>query len=158
MILPPTDQRWDMVCRVNSDPMAQPRARAVARVINGVPIANVYGAPKRHPIHGFKQAVLRSARAAHGSPMLCEPLRVDIVAIFKRPKSIKRPAGRLMKTTKPDADNVIKAILDALNGVWWQDDKFICQLNYSAWISALNEEPHLIVRVERLDKQQAIFE
>lgn len=34
-------------------------------------------------------------------------------------------AGELRPTTKPDADNVIKAIADACNGVVWIDDKQI---------------------------------
>ncbi|MDO6747182.1 RusA family crossover junction endodeoxyribonuclease [Gilvimarinus sp. 1_MG-2023] len=31
-------------------------------------------------------------------------------------------SGRLLPTTKPDSDNVEKAVKDALNGVCWRDD------------------------------------
>jgi len=31
-------------------------------------------------------------------------------------------AGGLMPTTKPDKDNVIKAVYDGCNGVVWRDD------------------------------------
>lgn len=31
-------------------------------------------------------------------------------------------AGQLMPTTKPDLDNCVKAIFDAVNGIVWTDD------------------------------------
>ena len=31
-------------------------------------------------------------------------------------------AGELLPTTKPDVDNIVKAIGDGLNGVVWRDD------------------------------------
>ncbi len=36
--------------------------------------------------------------------------------------------GNLMPTTKPDADNVVKAIFDGLNGVAWRDDVQVVDL------------------------------
>ena len=49
------------------------------------------------------------------------PLVVNIVAIFKRPKTV----DRAQHTVKPDATNVAKAVEDALNGVLWKDDSQI---------------------------------
>ena len=37
-------------------------------------------------------------------------------------------AGEVLPTTKPDADNVVKAIFDGLNGVLWRDDVLVVDL------------------------------
>jgi len=62
------------------------------------------------------------------------PLRVDITFYFARPKNHYR-AGRyagelksdapIWHTSRPDRDNLDKFILDAMNGVFWQDDSII---------------------------------
>ena len=60
--------------------------------------------------------------------VLDEPLRVDILAVMPRPKRLTRksdPDGLVWCTTKPDADNIRKAVLDAMSA-WWRDDALIC--------------------------------
>jgi Holliday junction resolvase RusA-like endonuclease len=37
-------------------------------------------------------------------------------------------AGEVMPTSQPDADNVVKAIFDGLNGVLWRDDVQVVDL------------------------------
>jgi Holliday junction resolvase RusA-like endonuclease len=37
-------------------------------------------------------------------------------------------AGEVLPTTKPDADNVVKAVFDGLNGVLWRDDVQVVDL------------------------------
>lgn len=62
-------------------------------------------------------------------------IAVDVV--FYRPvqKSIskierqRRLTGESLPAIKPDIDNYVKAILDALNGVAFRDDKQIISLN-----------------------------
>ena len=41
-------------------------------------------------------------------------------------------AGEIRPATKPDLDNVIKAVLDGCNGVAYLDDKQIVELNATA--------------------------
>lgn len=56
------------------------------------------------------------------------PLIVYITAFFKPPKSASKEALQQMfagdspPTKKPDVDNIIKAVCDALNGVAYVDD------------------------------------
>ena len=56
------------------------------------------------------------------------PLIVTIAARFEPPKSVSRKkrgemlAGRIQPKRKPDADNIAKAICDALNGLAYRDD------------------------------------
>lgn len=60
------------------------------------------------------------------------PLTVKITAEFPIPKSTskKRAAALIGRwhTKKPDADNVAKAILDALNGYAYPDDSAVSKL------------------------------
>lgn len=64
-----------------------------------------------------------------------KPLKV--VVEFGRPvqKSIsakereRRLSGEVLPTVKPDLDNYIKSALDALNGVAWDDDRFIVNIH-----------------------------
>ena len=57
-----------------------------------------------------------------------EYLRVAIMAYYPVPKSTSKKkstemiAGYIRPAKKPDIDNVIKSILDALNGVAYHDD------------------------------------
>lgn len=59
-------------------------------------------------------------------------LRVFIAAYFSIPKSVSKKKRLAMDgtphTKRPDADNVAKAVLDALNGVAFADDSAIHDL------------------------------
>ena len=61
-------------------------------------------------------------------------LEIDVIAYYPIPKSATKAASAAMKagytkpTKKPDLDNVIKAVLDALNGVAYKDDSRIVRI------------------------------
>jgi Holliday junction resolvase RusA-like endonuclease len=63
------------------------------------------------------------------------PLRVSITAYFPILKSEnkiikeKKISGEILPTKKPDADNIAKIVLDALNGVCFVDDNQVCVLS-----------------------------
>ena len=67
-------------------------------------------------------------------PMVCA-LKVTLVFYFQRPKSHYTKKGALTKraplmmTRKPDCDNCVKYVLDALNGVYYKDDAQVCVLS-----------------------------
>lgn len=54
-------------------------------------------------------------------------------------------AGFIRPTTKPDIDNVQKAVMDALTGVWYVDDSQIVESHVGKWYS---ENPRVEVTVE----------
>ena len=63
-------------------------------------------------------------------------VNMNIIYAFRRPKSLSKKerseidGGKTVpKTTKPDIDNLTKAILDALNGIAWKDDAQVAQIN-----------------------------
>lgn len=66
-----------------------------------------------------------------GARMLEGPIRVTITAVYQIPGSASKAdkiamiLGKVRPTRKPDADNIGKAVLDALNGVAYQDDKAV---------------------------------
>lgn len=62
------------------------------------------------------------------------PLKLRIRAIigipstFTKKKKSRAIQGELRPTKKPDADNIAKSVLDALNGVAYADDKQVVDL------------------------------
>lgn len=63
------------------------------------------------------------------------PLSVSVVATFQIPKSASRKdavrmlSGFLRPTRKPDADNILKLVMDALNGVAYEDDAQVVEVS-----------------------------
>ena len=56
-------------------------------------------------------------------------VNMNIIFAFRRPKSLSKKERTVPKTTKPDIDNLTKAILDALNGIAWNDDAQIAEIS-----------------------------
>ncbi|KHO63373.1 endonuclease [Thermoanaerobacter sp. YS13] len=69
------------------------------------------------------------------------PLRMIIRAFYKIPKGTNKKDKELMlqnilrPTKKPDMDNVVKIIADALNGLAYDDDKQIVEMYISKFYS-----------------------
>lgn len=68
------------------------------------------------------------ADAPYFSQPLTGPVRLEVLAVFEIPVSwnkAKRAAaleGRVWHTSTPDADNLLKLISDAMNGIIYNDD------------------------------------
>lgn len=84
------------------------------------------------------------------------PIRVTIAAVFEIPKSytkhqkIEADMGTLKPTKKPDVDNITKIILDALNGVAYQDDKQVIEVEVVKHYGHIGEEEHVIISLEEI--------
>lgn len=117
--------------------------------------------PKARPrvVHGhaftpektkdFETLVAAKYKAA-GGRIYDGPVAVTIAVWYQMPKSWPKYKRTDMKglphTSKPDMDNVIKSILDGLNGVAWEDDAQVCKITASKrWYDG---EPMTIVIVE----------
>ena len=78
-------------------------------------------------------------------------LEIDIVAYYPIPKSATKAAKAAMQamqvkpTKKPDIDNVIKAVLDALNGVAYKDDNRVVRVEARKEYS---DFPRLEIRIK----------
>lgn len=82
------------------------------------------------------------------------PVLVLIRADFDIPKSATKKArsemmvGTILPTKKPDADNVIKTVLDALNGVAYHDDTQVTNIMFiKQYITDEKNAPGLLVTV-----------
>jgi len=86
------------------------------------------------------------------------PLQLELICTY--PMAASWPAwkrelalsGQLAATVKPDADNVAKAVKDALNGVVWGDDT---QVVRAVITKVYGERPMVAVRVTRLPQHSA---
>ena len=113
----------------DGDPKGQPRTRAFKQ--HG---KMVYWMPPN--AKGWKQSVRVALLNAWNRKPMIGPVNVTINAFFPRPKAhyfagkraaILRPDAPTWHTSKPDRDNVDKAILDALTDAGlWADDCQVC--------------------------------
>jgi len=104
----------------------EPVPKARARVVNGHAFT-----PERTRV--YEQAVAIAWRAKHKT-LHQGRLKVSLTFAMKIPKSMKKDDvlkavnGEIVPLKRPDIDNLIKAVLDALNGVAWVDDKQITKI------------------------------
>ena len=103
-------------------PMACPRPRATRQ-------GRIY-MPKEYTAH--KKAItedLTRQFLLQNHTQITEAAHIEIVFVYPRPKSLKGD-GLQIKTTKPDLDNIIKTILDAITGAKiWRDDNLVTSIN-----------------------------
>lgn len=74
----------------------------------------------------YENLVAMAASQAHrGQPPLDGPLTVTALFVIQRPKSAPRRVT--LPATKPDLDNMVKAVLDGCNqaGVWADDSRVV---------------------------------
>ena len=81
------------------------------------------------------------------------PLKASIIADFPIPKSASKKKAAAMDgtfhTSRPDADNVAKAILDALNGYLYPDDSAV-QID-RCWKVYTNGAPRVDVEIREAE-------
>ena len=132
-------------------PVAQPRARATT--IGGK--ARMYEAETIHPIHAFKAAAAMAASQVHAGPPLDGALSLSALFVLPRPKSKRwktRPIPRYWHTKKPDLDNLVKGLQDALNGLLWHNDTQVCRYaNVEKCVASGDEKPHCEITVTELE-------
>jgi Holliday junction resolvase RusA-like endonuclease len=109
--------------RVSGIPKAQPRPRAFARNIGGKAVARVY---ESGTAEGWKSQIAIASREHTPVVPIEGPVIVDVTFFMPRPKRLCRksdPDGWVPCTSKPDRDNLDKAVLDCMTQLgWWRDD------------------------------------
>jgi len=132
---------------VYGEPIAQ--ARPKATTINGH--VRMYD-PKKS--RDFKDYVKLVASENAPRSLLEGPLSMRVQIFRPTPKSFSKrktaqaEAGEIRPITKPDVDNYIKAIKDALKNVIWKDDSQVVQLIASKWYS---ERPRVEVLISPIN-------
>lgn len=101
-----------------------------------------------------KLVALSYRNEAKGKAFGDKPIKLDINAFFSIPKSASKKNRELMAknkiypTKKPDADNIIKIITDALNGVAYNDDKQIVECRCGKYYT--DSEPFVYVYIQEI--------
>ncbi len=85
------------------------------------------------------------------------PLRVSIDFFLPRPKRLYRkkdPPGLILHTAKPDLDNLVKAVYDALTRVgMWRDDSQVCAGPPRKFYHAKSGRPGARITIEVFQKE-----
>ncbi len=134
---------------IPGEPIAQPRQRHAARMVHGNIMSMNY-VKKDSPIHAFKAALQIDAAGKWIGPPSQNPFIVNIVATFSRPKNMiwkKREMPRKPKMSKPDLDNLMKAVFDGLNKIVWQDDSQIFEVTMKKEYAAGDEQPGTMILI-----------
>lgn len=78
-------------------------------------------------------------------------IAVDVTAVYPIPKSATKAslaaiqAGRILPKRKPDIDNVLKVVLDSLNGYAYKDDAQVVMVSGK---KIYGHEPKLIIEMK----------
>lgn len=75
-----------------------------------------------------------------GGRVMRGPLSVRIDVYRKLPKSRPKRMESEPDTFKPDVDNIAKNVLDALNGLAWEDDSQVVSLTVRKWPRRRDDE------------------
>lgn len=76
----------------------------------------------------WERALAAAAVQALPEATFTGPVRVDVLAVWPRPKRLRRrvdPFGLLYRPARPDADNVRKWVLDSLKRHWSDDAQVV---------------------------------
>lgn len=108
----------------------------------------------------YEDLIRWSYKAAGGKYLGEAVLQVNIQAYYPIPKGFSKAkktaaiAEKLRPTTKPDCDNIIKVVLDALNGVAYYDDKQVVQVSCDKYYA---ETGYLFITVSDIDETEKTF-
>lgn len=132
---------------VDHEPVAQPRQRhAVRHRKSGAAFAQNY-TPFSHPVNAYKEHIQWGAIMAKGDAKIANlmtgPLVVRIVCVMDCKGNGQD--GKHVEDT--DVDNLAKAVLDALNGVLWKDDRQVYSLEVKKYCSRPDLSPRVCIEV-----------
>lgn len=75
------------------------------------------------------QKAMQGAKLFEEAVSVAVELYVSPPASWSQKKQRLALDGELFPTSKPDVDNVLKGIFDAMNDIVWTDDKLVCDVN-----------------------------
>lgn len=106
----------------------KPQGKARPRIVKNKYTGKIHGITPEST-KNYEDLIRWSYKASGGQYMGEKRLSVKIKAFFPIPRSFSKKKrdeaifDKIRPTTKPDCDNIIKVVLDALNGVAYYDDK-----------------------------------
>ena len=140
-----------LTVRVPGNPIAQPRVKA--QIVGE--FAHIY-TPTKNGIADYKAAIRMVAADEYRGELLHGPIRVDCTFVFARPKhhfgtgknaDRLKPNAPFWHVTKPDRDNLDKAVLDALKGIVAADDCQVCCGEIVKHYAEAGQRPETVIRI-----------
>lgn len=125
----------------------EPCGKARPRVVRHGGISTTYTPEKTA---NYESYVKLEFQRQCGVPFMLGPLSMEIIAHFGVPASTSKKktaamlTGLVHPTKKPDCDNIIKIICDALNGLAYKDDAQIVHVSIRKKYAAI---PHVDVSI-----------
>lgn len=121
--------------------------------------------PSDDPVNAFKDAVALCYRHSANSqqfPKLDQPVAVHMLLVFDQTKTMqkrKTPWPRMWRWTKPDGDNVEKAVLDALsNAGAWSNDSRVVACSWQKVYRRTSEGPATIIVISSVPEDPCDFD
>ena len=140
------------------DPKGQPRPRACAFRVGGKYTARMYDAGTSDE---WKAAVVKAGTRHRPDAPLTGAVKVFLSFYFARPRTHfftgaraadLRDLAPTRHTIKPDADNLAKAVLDALTDAgWWKDDCQVTPLSIEKFYENPERGPGVLITVNVID-------
>lgn len=123
-------------------PVPQPRPR----VFNGIAVSNL------GPVVGWKKSIALIAKTKAPRKPLTGPLQVHLRFLYAVPKKGQPKAGK-PHSSRPDADNLAKALLDGMDKCgYWLDDAQVAVLVVEKRYCPEYLEPGVQVYVVEIDE------
>ena len=135
---------------VPGSPIGQGRPKF--STINGHAVA--YDPEKSRNYKAYVKMLAVQAMKDNGFNMIDGPCCLDIMAFFEVPKSKSKKfkeralLGLERPTKKPDIDNIVKALQDALNGLAYKDDSSIVYLSVAKCYSEIPRVEVILREIE----------
>lgn len=127
-----------------------PFALMRARIGRRGRFARMYDPEQNTSWKGAAAVHMLAARQAAGVQPLAGPISLTVVAYFPCPKTDERkrkPCPERWSMSQKDADNILKAVGDAGNGVLWNDDRQVVNASVQKRIAAQGQPPRTLVLV-----------
>jgi Holliday junction resolvase RusA-like endonuclease len=70
-----------------------------------------------------------AAQIVAQGPQFIKEGAIDVSMVFYLPRPKTLPKKIIMHVKKPDIDNLMKGIFDAMKGIVWADDSQVCRID-----------------------------
>ena len=126
----------------------RPRNRVV-RTKDGRVFAQTYEAQESRDFKSYFHLTAQSQMAEKGLKTITGPCRLSVLVYMPIPSSFSQKkrkqalTGEILPAKKPDVDNILKAVMDALNGVAYADDRLVVR----AFVRKAYDETEAVVAI-----------
>ncbi|MFT4295758.1 MAG: RusA family crossover junction endodeoxyribonuclease, partial [Micropruina sp.] len=94
---------------------------------------------------------IKLAAARHGGMLPAGPVAVELDFLLPRPQRCPRPTPPAIKRVG-DLDKLVRAVLDAITGVWIADDAHVTRLAATKRTAEPDETPGCAINVHTLER------